>query len=150
MPLILSRVTANDFDTLVPIQFIAFVKNGTHNAQLGFGSAENIARAKKVLLEDFTSDPADVWIKVTDEDANGRIIAASNWKIYPTYVKKDFDAKAAAFENLKPEDVTWHIDVRQKEDAATILKEFFETRYRRTREAHVCKFVPFNHASCSC
>jgi hypothetical protein len=150
MLLTLSRVTADDFDTLVPLQFTAFANNGSHNAQLGFGSADDIARAKKLLLEDFRGDPADVWLKVTDEDANGRIIAASNWKIYPTYVKKDFDAKAAAFENLKPEDVTWHSDVRHKEDAATILKEFFETRYRRTREAHICKFVPFNHhAPCS-
>jgi hypothetical protein len=50
------------------------------------------------FLEDFALDPTDVWPKITDEDANGKIIAASNWKIYPTYVKSDFDAKAASVE----------------------------------------------------
>jgi hypothetical protein len=104
MLLALSRVTADDFDTLVPIQFTAFANNGAHYAQLGFKNAENIAHAKAVFLEAFASDPADVWVKVTDEDANGRIIAASNWKIYPTYVKSDVDTKAAAFEKMKGED----------------------------------------------
>jgi hypothetical protein len=97
-------------------------------------------------LEDFASDPADVWLKVTDEDANSKTIAASNWKIYPTYVKSDFDAKAASVDKMTAEDVTWHSDERQKEDAVTILKEFFATRYRRTREAHVCKFLIVDHA----
>lgn len=106
MPLVLSRVTADDFDTLIPIQFAAFANNGVHHAQLGLENTENIAHAKALFLKDFTSDPADVWLKVTDEDANGKIIAASNWKIYPTYVKSDFDAKAASVENMTAEDVT--------------------------------------------
>lgn len=147
MPLTLSRVTHDDFNTLVPIQFAAFVNNGTHHAQLGFNTHDNIAHAKKVLREDFASDPADVWIKVTDEDASGRIIAASNWKIYPTYVKKDFDAKAAVSEKLRPEDVTWHSSEREKEDAGTIMKEFFATRYRSMREAHICTSVPSSHSA---
>jgi beta-lactamase class D len=146
MPLTISRVTPDDFNTLVPIEFAAFADNGAHTAQLGFNNAESIAHAKTIFLEAFTSDPADAWLKVTDEDANGRIVAASNWKIYPTYVKSAFDAKAAAAEKLKAEDVTWHSDARQKEDAVTIMKEFFATRYRRISEAHVRKFVPFDHA----
>ena len=143
MPLTLSRVTPGEFDTIVPIQFAAFANNGAHTAQLGFNNAESIAHAKTIFLDDFASDPADIWLKVTDEDANGRIIAASNWKVYPTYVKSDFDAKAALSEKMKAEDVTWLGDPRQKEDAVTIVKEFFATRYRKTREAHVCKSVPF-------
>jgi hypothetical protein len=149
MPLTLSRVISEDFNTLLPIQFAAFANNGAHNAQLGFNTPDNIAHAKKFFLEDFASDSADVWLKVTDDDANGRIVAASNWKIYPTYVKKDFDAKAAASEKLRPEDVTWHSDARQKEEATTILKEFFAIRYRTTREAHICKSVPFNPPPCN-
>lgn len=89
MPLGLSRVTADDFDTLIPIQFTAFANNGAHHAQLGLRNAANIAHTKALFLEDFASDPADVWLKVMDEDANSKIIAASNWKIYPTYVKSD-------------------------------------------------------------
>jgi hypothetical protein len=142
MRLTLSRVASDDFDTLVPIQFAAFANNGAHNAQLGFGSPENIAHAKKVFLDEFVSDVADVWLKITDEEANNRIVAASNWKIYPTYVKKDFDTKAAAIEKMKPEDVTWLSDAQQKEDATTILKEAFTTRYKLTREAHICKSIP--------
>ena len=143
MPLVLSRVTPEDFDTLVPIQFSAFAKNGAHCAQLGPKNPDNIVHAKAIFLDRFASDPADVWLKVTDEDANGRIIAASNWKIYPTYVKSDFDARAALFEGMRAEDVSWHTDPRQKEDAVTILKEFFSTRYRMMREAHVCRCFTF-------
>ena len=146
MPLALSRVTADDFDTLIPIQFTAFADNGTHSAQLGLKNAANIAHAKALFLKDLASDPADVWLKVTDEDVNGKVIAASNWKIYPTYVKSDFDAKAASVDKMVAEDVTWHSDERQKEDAVTILKEFFATRYRKTRDAHVCKFLLVDHA----
>jgi len=61
-------------------------------------NAANIAHAKALFLEDFASDPADVWLKVMDEDANSKIIAVGNWKIYPTYVKSDFDTKAASFD----------------------------------------------------
>jgi len=42
---------------------------------------------------------------------------------------------------MTAEDFTWHSDERRKEDAVTILKELFATRYRRMREAHVCKFL---------
>lgn len=145
MRLTLSRVASDDFDTIVPIQFAAFANNGAHLAQLGFASPESIAHAKKIFLDGFVSDSADYWLKVTDEDANGRIVAASNWKIYPTYVKNDFDAMATAAEKIKPEDITWLSDARQKEDAASILKQFFATRYRVTREAHICKSAPSDH-----
>ena len=57
------------------------------------------------------------------------------------YMKGHFDAKAAVLEKMQPEGVTWHSDQRPDEDAATIVKEFFATRYRRTGEAHVCKCV---------
>ena len=147
MPLVLSRVAPEDFDTLVPIQFSAFAKNGAHYAQLGCKNPENIAHAKAIFLDSFASDPADLWLKVIDEDATGRIIAASNWKIYPTYVKSDFDTRAALFEGMKAEDVSWHTDPRQKEDAVTIVKEFFSTRYRRTREAHVCECLHFEDSA---
>lgn len=89
MPLALSRVTADDFDTLIPIQFTAFANNGAHHAQLGLRNAANIAHAKALFLEDSASDPADVWLKVMDEYANSKIIAASNWKSYPTYMKNN-------------------------------------------------------------
>jgi hypothetical protein len=146
MPLALSRVTADDFDTLMPIQFAAFANNGVHHARLGLKNAPNKAHAKAHFLEDFASDPANVWMKVTDEDADSKIIAVSNWKIYPAYVKSDFDVKAASVDKMTAEDVTWHSDERQREDAVTILKKFFATRCRRTGEAHVCKFLLVDHA----
>ena len=59
-------------------------------------------------------------------ESHGRRCQWSNWKIYPTYVKSDFDAKAALVENMTAEDVTWRSDERQKEDAVTILKELLE------------------------
>jgi hypothetical protein len=49
-------------------------------------NTENIAHAKGPFLEDFASGPANVWLKITDEDANGKVIATSDWKIYPTSI----------------------------------------------------------------
>jgi hypothetical protein len=46
MPSALSRVTADDFDAFISIQFAAFANSGVHYTQLELENTENIAHAK--------------------------------------------------------------------------------------------------------
>lgn len=151
MRLVLSRLQPSDFDASIPSQFAAFVHDGGHLAMLGANSAANVARAKTALLGDYAADASNVWIKVSDADAGDRFVAASNWKVYPTYVKGEVDARAREMAALRAEDVGWFEGEREKEDAAVLTREFYEIRYRFTREAHVCKSrLVFGFCSCVC
>ena len=139
MRLILSRVIASDFDVMVPSQFAAFVHDGGHTAMMGVNNADNIARAKVDLLKEFHKDPAGVGVKVTDEDEGGKFVAASCWKIYPTYVKSEVDERAKEMEGFSAENVKCYSEQAEKEAAAEIVRVFFEVRFKHMREGHVCK-----------
>jgi GNAT superfamily N-acetyltransferase len=122
MHLTVSRVQPSDFDALLPALFAAFDPIELSLAFFGRSSPANFAIAKKKNLDAFHNDPADMWLKVTDEDeeievdiinedyvegpgnANSfskgkkivkRIVSAGNWKIYPTFVEGQ-EAKQAA------------------------------------------------------
>ena len=137
--LVLSRVTRSDLDTLIPIEFAAFEHEGSHGAMYGPKTASSMVAAKMSYLRAMASDPSDVWVKISDADAGDRMVCAGNWKVYPTYVAAEVDAKVAAVERMTAGDMTVFEDARQKEDAAMLTKEFMTTRYRSMREAHICK-----------
>ena len=139
--LILSRVQASDFDTLVLVEFAAFVPDGGHNAMFGLDTSANREHAKSVFLKDMQSDASDCWLKIVDADANDRIVCGGNWKIYPTHVKADVDRKVAEVKAMMAKDARWE-DAKQKEDAIILTKEFLGRRYKRMREPHVCEYCP--------
>ena len=68
MRLTLSRVTPSDFDAIVPLMFQSFDSVELSTVFIGKPSPQNLAIRKKKLLHDFHHDPADVWLKVEDED----------------------------------------------------------------------------------
>ena len=137
---ILRRVQPSDFDIFVPVEFTAFVNDGGHNAMFGPSSPRNIAHAREVWLKATKTDPADVWLKVTDEDAGSRIVCVGNWKIYPTYVASEVDARAAAIEKLTAQDASGYDDPNQKADSIMLTKDFLARRYEKMREPHICEF----------
>lgn len=49
---------------------------------MGCHSKDDLPKLIPKYVEKMSSDPSDVWIKVTD-NATGKIVAASNWKIFP-------------------------------------------------------------------
>lgn len=79
-----------------------------------------VERQKK----EFTSDPSNFWIKVSDADANNRIIAASNWKIFPTYVQSDFEVKDKHINSMTAKDMSFMADEKQQEDAVIAMRGF--------------------------
>lgn len=69
----------------------------------------DLPRIRGKYIHEMTTDPADIWIKVTDK-ASGRIVAGSNWRIYlhgppadrpmdtiPEWVEGDVRARSEAF-----------------------------------------------------
>src|SRR5689334_3996573 len=104
MHLVLSRIDPEDLDAIVPMMFESFHKIDLANVFFGRRSPASHAYAKRTLLNGLQTDPADVFLKIEDLDAEvdvdlldeqgnaigterrKRIVCASNWKIYPTYV----------------------------------------------------------------
>jgi hypothetical protein len=68
MRLTLSRIECSDFDAIVPVLFKAFDPIELSAVFFGKASPTNLAIRKQEILESFHNDPADVWLKVTDED----------------------------------------------------------------------------------
>lgn len=114
MRLELSRAESADFDVLVPMLFDAFQGDGGFYLLSGPKSAENFNRVTEYFQRQLSTESAIYWTKVTDEDAGGKVIAASLWKIYSTYVESEFDAKAAKADEMNADSVVWLNDERQK------------------------------------
>lgn len=125
MQLKISRITdIADLAYLAPIEFAAFVQDGGHNVMLGRNVPASIKATIKRQEKEFTSDPSNFWIKVFDADANNRIIAASNWKIFPTYVQSDFEAKDKHINAMTAKDLSFMGDEKQQEDAVIAMRGF--------------------------
>lgn len=186
MHLALSRVQPLDFSSLIPLQFLSFNDVDLNNVFFGVSSAGEYAYAVRTLFHAYTHDPADVWMKVTDEDAEvdikvlnletgkptgekrtvKRIVAGSNWKVYPTLNVAEHEARNGgstkregvtnldttnpkvvfSAENETLEDfshITWLEKPDEKRDAARILSDFLQRRRTMTAEAHVLCFLMF-------
>jgi GNAT superfamily N-acetyltransferase len=183
MHLILSRVHPADFSAIIPLQFVAFDDIDLNNVFFGATNATDYGHAIRTTLHAFTHDPADVWMKVTDEDVDveidildletgkptgekrkmKRIVAGSNWKIWPTLNEAEHEARtggtakkegATNFDTTNPETavsataedfshITWLEKPEEKRDAARILADFMGRRRIQTAEAHVLCFMMF-------
>jgi GNAT superfamily N-acetyltransferase len=187
MRLTLSRVECSDFDAIVPVLFKAFDPIELSAAFFGKASPTNLAIRKQKILESFHNDPADVWLKVTDEDEEvevdiinehftqggkgqvsgesiqgrktmKRIVCASNWKVYPTFVepkldKETVEAPSAVTKgegniettHTKPPgfDLIWLSTPTEREDAHIILEDFLARRRRVCREGHILLDILF-------
>lgn len=80
-PFSLSRASAEDLTEIVALQYACFPPF-VREKFMGCKSEDDLPRS----VEEFTKlmeDPHDIWVKVTDI-ASGRIVSASNWKVYPS------------------------------------------------------------------
>ncbi|KIW67091.1 hypothetical protein PV04_06364 [Phialophora macrospora] len=176
MRLVLSRLEARDLDAIVPMMFESFSKIELANVFFGRRSPSSYAYAKKTLLNGLLNDPADVFLKIEDLDAEAdvnvldekgntiatekrtRIVCASNWKIFPTYVTpKEQQQEAAEGESRNPNSATaqlkeeaknesalTYLDTEQERaDAAVLLEDFLTRRRRECKEGHVLCFLLF-------
>ncbi|KAK6380754.1 hypothetical protein LTS17_004954 [Exophiala oligosperma] len=162
MRAVISRVEPKDVDAIVPLLFGTFKTEDLTKVFFGRGSQASKAYTKKLLLAGLQDDPADVFLKMEDEDQEvdvevlddegnvvgterrRRIIAANDWKIYPTYVTpqeeqqetKKADAEGmAAFSYLDTE--------QERADAAVLMEDFLVRRRRECKEGHALCFLMF-------
>ena len=175
MHLVLSRIEPRDLDAIVPMMFESFSKIELANVFFGRKSPASYAYAKKTQLEGLLNDPADVFLKIEDLDAEldvnvmddkgnmtsterrKRIVCASNWKIFPTYVTPKEQQEAAKGENqqtngqisqikeeAKKEPAFSYLETGQERiDAAVLMEDFLTRRRRECKEGHVLCFLLF-------
>ncbi|KIX08142.1 uncharacterized protein Z518_02798 [Rhinocladiella mackenziei CBS 650.93] len=174
MHLVLSRIEPRDLDAIVPMMFDSFSKVDLANVFFGRKSPASYAYSKKVLLTGLHTDPADVFLKIEDLDAEvdvnildnkgnpigterrKRIVCASNWKIFPTYVapqeqqeasKSSAQTNGSADSTAKDatdEPAFAYLETEQERiDAAMLMEDFLTRRRRACQEGHVLCFLLF-------
>ena len=175
MHLVLSRLEPRDLDAIVPMMFESFRKIELANVFFGRKSPSSFAYAKRTLLNGLQNDPADVFLKIEDLDAEvdgnllddrgntiatehrNRIVCASNWKIFPTYVTPKEQQEAAKSgkgqtngesahikEEAKAEPALSYLATEQERaDAGLLLNDFLTRRRRECKEGHVLCFLLF-------
>lgn len=171
MRLVLSRIEPRDLDAIVPMMFESFRKKDLTYVFFGRKSPASYAYAKKVMLKGLQMDPADVFLKIEDFDIEvdvdvlddrghatvserrKKIVCASNWKIFPTYVTpqeqetKNGEEEAQTnghTETVRSKDEAWrepafsYLETEQERlDAEHIVEDFLTRRRRECREGHL-------------
>ncbi|KAK5257848.1 hypothetical protein LTR40_009075 [Exophiala xenobiotica] len=166
MKLVLSRLEPRDLDAIVPMMFEAFEKVDLCWVFFGRKSAASYAYTRRLLLTGLQTDPADVFLKIEDLDEEvdvnllddkgavsgterrKRIVCASNWKIFPTYItpKEQQEAKerqrsGEAAEGEKEAAFSYLETEQERADAAVLLEDFLSRRRRECTEGHVLCFI---------
>lgn len=134
MKLILSRVEEKDFDELLEVQYKAFGDVDVHQALFGPNTKENRDRVKEAFVKDMHNDVADYWMKLVDA-TTGRIVSASQWKIYPSWVTPK--------EHHKFEAPFYEGDERKWSEY--MGNDFYRRRGEWANHPHVCEC---SHNSC--
>ena len=114
-PFSLSRVTLEDMPELLDVQYDAFPEF-VRVTFMGCHSKDDLPKLIPRYIEKLEKDPSDVWIKVTD-NATGRIIAASDWKVFP----------GKPSEHNADEPPEW-LEGEEKENSQKVIEQMTEIR----------------------
>jgi GNAT superfamily N-acetyltransferase len=156
MRLVLSRASPADFDQLVPLSFRSFEGDPLLPVFQGHESPSSYAHLNNKWTKG-TRNRTDIWLKVEDVDAEAdidvrdeqgnikgkqrriRIVGASNWKIYATYVPpKDGHALGPSLEDL-----SYLPAEQERRDAQRILMDIAAARRRDGQEPHLLCYLVF-------
>lgn len=117
-PFTLSRATPTDFPSIITTQYLAFTDSIVRNTFMGPDTASNKASLASRYAKTAADDFGDYWIKVC-ETSTGNVVAACNWKIYPS-----------ALPEHKPElDLPW----LEGDDEALEMAREIKVKSARTR-----------------
>ena len=128
----LTRATATDTPSIASVIYHSFDLFARENF-FGIPSTTQIPLLAEKFATAISSDPADVWIKVTDE-STGELVAASNWKIYLAPEK----ALPRVVDSPKP----WVEDGTVRERMRLLIEPMNESRARANPGAFMCAFEP--------
>ncbi|KAI6876628.1 hypothetical protein KC338_g187 [Hortaea werneckii] len=82
---------------------------------MGCKSEADLPRLAQHYLKEIREDPFTVWLKVVDR-ASGKIVAGSQWKVFPSFSPASADDKPAEW--LEGEDLTKATQILEKMNAA--------------------------------
>lgn len=105
----LARLTADDVPEIVDIQYLTSTSPIIRKVFMAPDTAGGRASLVERYRRTMRNQPHDVWIKIVDK-SNGRIVAASNWKIYASCVPEPFnenDLKWLAGAELEKANAIW-------------------------------------------
>ncbi|RMZ86194.1 hypothetical protein DV737_g198, partial [Chaetothyriales sp. CBS 132003] len=128
-PFTLRRATAADLTEIVALEYACFPPF-VREFFMGCNSEADLPRVVEDLGAGITRDPHDIWIKVTD-NASGKIIAASNWKVH---LNSSSGAGAADLSDDKP--APWLTGERAEQ-----AKEMFDIMNEKRHRANPAGYV---------
>lgn len=80
-PFVLSRATATDISPITDLMYDSFPDPTLRRIFMGCHSKAELPHLQQNYVRLMTTDPGDVWIKITERES-GRIVAASSWKVH--------------------------------------------------------------------
>lgn len=113
-PFILARATESDIDEISELEYDCFPE-WVQRMFMGCYSRDDLKKVKQRHIKIMQDDPNDVWVKVTDKKS-GRIVAASNWKLYVNG-QSHGGAKEEPPEGLEGEDAKKSRELMEKMNA---------------------------------
>lgn len=128
-PLALSRATADDLPEIGRLQYLCFPAF-IREIFMGCKTEDDLPRITRKHVSTLDKDPHDVWIKIVDT-ATGKIVAASNWKIYPN----------STADSAGDEAPDW-LDGDALERSRMILSAMNDARKRANPHGYVRKWAP--------
>lgn len=126
----LTRATASDTLPTAALIYNSFDAFARENF-FGIPTPTQIPLLAQEFATTMSADPADVWVKVTD-DKTGEIVAASNWKIYL--------APERALARVEDKPKAWVEDGEVRERMRALMGPMNERRARANLGAFMCAF----------
>jgi len=126
---VLSRASLEDIPEITLMEYRAFANIPLiQTTFLGCESEADLPKLVESFKSDMQNDPTSMWIKVVDK-STGKIIAASNWKLFINQANPDSDDKPC----------DW-MDQARTEKATSILDRMTKARHRQMPEGgYLCK-----------
>lgn len=127
-PFILSRATTpSDFTAIIACEFRTFTDSFIRDIFMGPDTPSNQARLASYYQHILHTNPADIWIKVT-EKSTGKIVGASNWRVHMGSVPEH-----------EEEDLGWEWlegDEEKMKKVKEVIGEIAETRRKLFTEPY--------------
>jgi hypothetical protein len=127
-PFVLSRASEDDLEEIISLQYECFPQL-LREIFMGTKTRDDLPKLLKLSLEEVQQQPEDIWIKVV-ERSSGKIIAASNWKVYANGPSRNSTGAP-----------TW-LEGELAQTSSSVYEEFGRERLKALPGPHVCKYLP--------
>ena len=126
-PFTLSRAIAEDMTEIVEVQYECFPQF-VQEAFMGCFSRDDLPRLTKHYIDEMETDPHVVWIKLV-ENAKGKIVAATQWKVFPSREPESNEDKPPPW-----------LEGEMREKSAKIMRQMNMKRRKANPSGYVREF----------